>query len=74
MTNMAIIAMQLNGIRASLVAALEQCDAIRAMMTDDESPRESAPPGKKALAEGEKLFATFGGAKVPPPQQHAGES
>ena len=68
-----VLAMQLNAIRANLVAGLEQCDAMKEVLARmAEQPAE--PKVKKQLDEGETLFATFGGAKAPPPQSSAGEN
>jgi len=70
--NANMLAMQLNAVRASLIAALEQCDAMRAVLAATPEAPPATPP-QSELKAGERLFTTFGGAKVPPPQSSAGD-
>ena len=73
MMSLTVLAMQLNAIRANLVAGLEQCDAMKEVIARmAEQPAEPKP--KKQLDQGEVLFHTFGGVKEPSPQSSAGEN
>lgn len=68
--NRTLIAAQLLAVRASLVAGLEQCDAMmEALKLPDAAPTPPSPPAsnKKRLEEGEQLL-TFGGGKAHTPK------
>lgn len=73
--SLTLMAAQLNAVRASLVAGLEQCDAmVEVLKSMATAPQPPAPEARKdELKDGERLFTTFGGAKVPSPSSSAGE-